>query len=522
MTDRKITRALISVSDKTGIVEFAKFLKSNNVEIISTGGTAKKLRDEGINVRDVSKLTGFPEIMDGRVKTLHPKVHGGIMNVRDNKEHQKQKDQHSIRDIDMVVINLYPFEQTIARNADFEEAIENIDIGGPSMIRSAAKNHNDVTVIVNPERYTGVIEVMKQNGGATTPKVRKALAAEAFSRTAVYDSAIATWFEGEIGIQFPENLSFASKRRQMLTYGENPHQKAGLYVYNDKAVSAANAEVIQGKELSFNNILDADSALEMVKEFEHPAAVIVKHNNPCGVAAAHNIAEAYEKAFNCDPVSSFGGIFAFNREVDLETAEKISEIFCEVIIAPSFSLGALEKLSGKKNLRLLATGEFEKGKSDKGYNAKSIKGGFLLQEKDNIVFNESDLKVVTKRKPSKQEMQDLIFAFTVCKHVKSNAIVYAKDGATVGIGAGQMSRVDSSRIGAWKAKETNRNSDSAEGAVLASDAFFPFADGLEAAAQQGVTAVIQPGGSKRDQEVIGAADKVGIAMVFTGVRHFRH
>jgi phosphoribosylaminoimidazolecarboxamide formyltransferase/IMP cyclohydrolase len=519
---QKIKRALISVSDKTGIVEFARFLEESGVEIISTGGTAKKLKEENIKVKDISEHTGFPEIMDGRVKTLHPKVHGGLLAVRDDEKHAKQMQENGIQDIDMVVVNLYPFEETVARGAEFDEVIENIDIGGPSMIRSAAKNHKYVTVIVNPERYEGVMDVMKQNDGHTSPEIRKALAAEAFSRTSVYDSAIANWFEGQLGIQFPENLSLVSKRKKVLRYGENPHQKAALYVYGDNSKSAANAQVLQGKELSFNNILDADSALEIVKEFEQPAAVIVKHNNPCGVAVGEDICEAFEKANNCDPVSAFGGIFAFNREVDSDTATKCAEIFCEVIIAPSFSDSAREIFAKKKNLRLLQVGEFEQGKISESINLKSIQGGLLIQESDNIVYNEAELKVVTDREPTKQEMNDLLFAFAVCKHVKSNGIVFVKDGTTVGIGAGQMSRVDSSRIGAWKAKETNKNTDSAKGAVMASDAFFPFADGLEAAAKEGVTAVIQPGGSMRDQEVIDAANKANIAMVFTGVRHFRH
>jgi phosphoribosylaminoimidazolecarboxamide formyltransferase/IMP cyclohydrolase len=518
---RKIKRALISVSDKTGIVEFAKFLRSQDVEIISTGGTAKKLREEGVTVRDISNLTGFPEIMDGRVKTLHPKVHGALLAVRDNKEHQKAIDQHGIREIDLVVVNLYPFEETVKKGAEFDEIIENIDIGGPSMIRSSAKNHKYVTVIVNPERYEGVMEVMKKNNGHTTEEIRKALAAEAFSRTSVYDSAISSWFESELKIHFPEKISVAANRKSVLRYGENPHQQASLYVSDDQVTSACNALQIQGKELSYNNIMDADSAYELVQEFDSPASVIVKHNNPCGVAVADSLSDAFKSALNCDPVSAFGGIFAFNKELDVATAEQISEIFAEVVIAPSFSELAKEVLSKKKNLRLLETGKAEHQPKN-SLNIKSITGGFLIQEKDSIIFDEEDLKIVTKRKPTKQEMNDLLFAFTVCKHVKSNAIIYAKDGATVGVGAGQMSRVDSSRIGAWKAKETNKNSNSAKGAVLASDAFFPFADGLEAAAEHGVTAVIQPGGSIRDDEVIKAADKANIAMVFTGIRHFRH
>lgn len=518
---QKINRALLSVTDKTGIVEFAKFLQSMKVDIISTGGTAQILRDNGVTVRDISNLTGFPEIMDGRVKTLHPKVHGGILNVRDNKTHQKAKEEHNIRDIDMVVVNLYAFEETVKKGAGFDEVIENIDIGGPSMIRSAAKNHKYVTVVVNPERYEGIMETMKANDGCTTHDIRKALAAEAFSRTACYDAAISTWFEGVLGVEFPEKISISANKKNDLRYGENPHQRAALYISDDEAVGAANAKILQGKELSYNNILDADSAFNLVKEFEETASVIVKHNNPCGVATDKKQDKAFEKALNCDPVSAFGGIFAFNREVEKKTAEAISPIFCEVVIAPSFSKEALKILSSKKNLRLLETGD-AKNSTKVEVNTKSVSGGFLLQSKDELVFGEEELKVVTKRKPTEEELDDLRFAFTVCKHVKSNAIIYAKDGATVGIGAGQMSRIDSTVIGAKKAKEVNKNSKSAKGAVLASDAFFPFADGLEAAAKEGVTAVIQPGGSIRDDEVIAAADKAGIAMVFTGIRHFRH
>lgn len=518
----KIKRALLSVTDKTGIVEFAKFLQEQKVDIISTGGTAQVLRDNGITVRDISNLTGFPEIMDGRVKTLHPKVHGGVLAVRDSKEHVKAMSDHNINEIDMVVVNLYAFEETVKKGAGFEEVIENIDIGGPSMIRSAAKNHKYVTVVVNPSRYEGIMETMKQNDGATTPEIRKVLAAEAFSRTGAYDAAISTWFEGELGVQFPEKISIAASRKANLRYGENPHQKAALYISDDEVVGAANAKILQGKELSYNNILDADSAYALVSEFkDSPASVIVKHNNPCGVAVDDDQAEAFSKALKCDPVSAFGGIFAFNREVEKKTAEAIAPIFCEVVIAPSFSKGALEVLAKKKNLRLLETGEITEPKRAQ-INTKSVAGGFLLQDKDNEILNHDDLKVVTKREPSEQEMSDLIFAFTVCKHVKSNAIIYVKDGASVGIGAGQMSRIDSTVVGAKKAKDVNENTKSAKGSVLASDAFFPFADGLEAAAKEGVTAVIQPGGSIRDDEVIAAADKAGIAMVFTGMRHFKH
>ncbi len=531
----KIKRALISVTDKTGIVEFAKFLDEHKVEIISTGGTAKLLKDNKIKVKDISEFTGFPEIMDGRVKTLHPKVHGGLLGVRDNKEHKQAMKTHDIETIDMVIVNLYEFEKTVAKGAEFDEVIENIDIGGPSMIRSAAKNHNFVVVVVNPERYAGLMEIMQNNKGGIEKDVSKALAAEAFSRTATYDAAISNWFDGQLNVTLPEKIAISAKRKSVLRYGENPHQKAALYISDETTQSVANAKFLQGKELSYNNILDADSAFELVSEFEMPSAVIVKHNNPCGVASDSDLDKAFDKALNCDPVSSFGGIFAFNREVDEKTAEKAAKIFCEVIIAPSYSKKALEIFSAKKNLRVLEIGSGDWDIRNGSHKNKrknkalihelkfqAIRGGFLLQDKDAEILDVNNLKIVTKRHPTNQEMQDLIFAFTVCKHVKSNAIVYAKDLSTIGIGAGQMSRIDSSRIGAWKAKETNKNTESAKGSVLASDAFFPFADGLEAAAAEGITAVIQPGGSVRDNEVIEAADKNNLAMVFTGIRHFRH
>lgn len=515
---QKIKRALISVSDKTGIIEFAKFLTKYNIEIISTGGTSNTLRDAGITVRDISNLTGFPEIMDGRVKTLHPLVHGGLLGVRDNKEHVEQAQQHNISDIDLLVVNLYPFEETLAKGAPDDEIIENIDIGGPAMIRSSSKNFKFVTVVVNPERYKDVMEEVERLGGGTSLELRKSLATEAFTRTAGYDSAISNWFQSKEAAGFPKNIFMGGKRKSIMRYGENPHQAAALYINDEKANSVANAKIIQGKELSYNNILDADSAYELVCEFDECAVVIVKHNNPCGVATNKNQKKAYVNALACDSVSAYGGIFAFNRELDKDTAEEIGKLFAEVVIAPSYSKGALEVLGTKKNLRLLETGKIEK--AAKQNVARAVAGGFLLQGKDDIVVNESELKVVTKRKPSDAEMKDLIFAFAVCKHVKSNAIVYVKDGATVGIGAGQMSRVDSARIGAWKASAANKNG--AKGSVLASDAFFPFADGLEAAIKEGCTAVIQPGGSIRDNEVIEAADKAGLAMVFTGIRHFKH
>lgn len=520
-TNPKIQRALISVSDKTGLIEFAKFLHEQKIEIISTGGTAKALRDAGINVVDISNFTGFPEIMDGRVKTLHPKVHGGLLNVRSDAEHQKQAAQHQIQNIDLVVVNLYPFEETVKKGAEYNVVVENIDIGGPSMIRSAAKNHESVTVIVNPARYEGVAKTILENNGATTLELRQALAAEAYSRTAEYDSNISAWFASQMQVTFPESLTIAAKAKQILRYGENPHQKAALYTFDNAEAGIATAKQLHGKELSYNNITDADAAFELANEFILPCAAIIKHANPCGVAVGENLAEAYKRALACDPVSAYGGIFAFNEELDADTATLVSEIFAEVVIAPKFSDEALKILTKKQNIRLLEVGEVDISKRSR-MQVKSISGGFLLQEQDTHILDESTLEVVTKRKPTAAEMKDLIFAFKVCKHVKSNAIVYVKGQATIGVGAGQMSRVDSARIGAWKARETATSVPDATGSVLASDAFFPFADGLESAAEHGVTAVIQPGGSIRDDEVIAAADKNNIAMVFTKIRHFRH
>lgn len=517
----KISRALISVSDKTGIVEFAKFLEQQGVEIISTGGTYKTIKDAGVKVKDISEHTSFPEIMDGRVKTLHPKVHGGLLNVRDNKQHQQQKQENEIGDIDLVVVNLYPFEETVKKGADYAEIIENIDIGGPSMVRSAAKNHKFVTIVVEASDYAEVRQNILDNNGNTSLELRKRLAYKAYSRTAEYDANIAKWFAGELQDEFPEKLTIPAKRKAVLRYGENPHQAAAEYIIDESRICAANAKVLQGKELSYNNILDADSALELVKEFDKPASVIIKHNNPCGVALGSDLTEAYIKALACDSVSAFGGIFAFNRELDGKTAEEIAKLFAEVVIAPKFSAKALEVLGAKKNLRLLEAGDWA-GKPNDKVTYRSINGGLLVQSFNDTVLNEAELKVVTKRKPTDKEMEDLLFAFTVCKHVKSNAIIYAKDKTTLGIGAGQMSRVDSTKIGAWKAKEVNTNSEDASGSAVASDAFFPFADGLLACAKNGAKAVIQPGGSIRDEEVIKAADDNDIAMVFTSIRHFKH
>jgi len=519
-----IRRALISVSDKTGLVEFGKFLAENGVEILSTGGSAKALSDAGVPVVEVSQHTGFPEMMDGRVKTLHPKIHGGLLAIRGNAEHEAAMAEHGIAPIDLLAVNLYPFEATVAKGADFETCIENIDIGGPGMIRAAAKNHEGVTVVVDPSDYATVIEEMKAHGGATTPEFRKKLAAAAYARTAAYDAAISGWFAGQLGETFPRRATFAGELKQTLRYGENPHQQAAFYIGGDARPGVATAEQLNGKELSFNNFNDTDAAFELVSEFEDTACAIIKHANPCGCALGGSLQEAYLKALSCDPVSAFGGIVAVNRELDAATAEEVVKVFAEVVIAPAISAGALEVLSGKKNLRVLRTGGMPDPKAP-GMTLRSLSGGYLLQSRDNAVAS-GDLKVVTQRQPTEQEMKDLLFSFAICKHVKSNAIVYVKDGALVGGGAGQMSRVDSARIAAWKSKEASEAAGEATprtiGSVVASDAFFPFADGLLATAEAGATAVIQPGGSIRDEEVIAAADEKGLAMVFTGMRHFRH
>jgi len=521
--NRKVNSALISVTDKTGIVEFATFLSGQGVKLLSTGGTAKVLRENGLNVTDVSDVTGFPEIMDGRVKTLHPNVHGGLLGRRDLQSHMDAMNEHNIDPIDMVIVNLYAFEETVSKGGDFASCIENIDIGGPSMIRSAAKNHNDVVVITNPARYGDVKAEMEANSGSTSLDLRKSLAAEAFTRTGEYDTAISNWFNGQLSesrVQSLEKLKINAELKQELRYGENPHQTASLYVHDKKIPSVVNANQLQGKELSYNNIADTDAAFDLVNEFTDPAVAIIKHANPCGVATDANLAAAYERALACDPVSPFGGIFAFNRTLDSETAELLSKIFAEVIIAPELDEKAKEILSAKKNLRVLTTGAMPDRNRNERF-VKSVSGGFLVQNRDNKILGD-ELKVVTKRAPSEQELKDLTFAFTVCKHVKSNAVVLAKDNTTVSIGAGQMNRLNSSRIAGWNAKETNTAIEDASGSVLASEAFFPFADGLIAAAENGITAVIQPGGSVRDQEVIDAANERDLAMVFTGIRHFRH
>jgi len=518
-----IRRALLSLSDKDGLDALAAGLAKHGVELVSTGGTAARLRELGHQVRDVSDLTGFPEMMDGRVKTLHPMVHGGLLAVRDNDEHVAAMEKHGIGAIDLVVVNLYPFAETVTRGAARDEVIENIDIGGPSMIRSAAKNHAHVAIVTDPADYAVVAK------GSTTLDERKRLAAKAYALTAQYDATIAAWFAfADQGEMFPDKVSMPLRVGQELRYGENPHQRAALYIPAGPATAGiAQAEQLQGKELSYNNINDADAALELISEFRDgpPTVVIVKHANPCGVASGATLAEAYAAALACDSVSAFGGIIAVNRPLDGATAEAISAIFTEVVVAPEADQAAKAVFAAKKNLRLLLTGELPDPKRP-GLTMKSIAGGFLLQSRDTGAVGRDDLKVVSRRQPTTSELADCLFAWTVAKHVKSNAIVYAKDGATAGIGAGQMNRRDSARIAAAKAVEAADTMGWAEprtiGSAVASDAFFPFADGLLAAVEAGATAVIQPGGSMRDAEVIAAADEAGLAMVFTGMRHFRH
>jgi phosphoribosylaminoimidazolecarboxamide formyltransferase/IMP cyclohydrolase len=530
MTDAPIRRALISVSDKTGLLEFAKVLASRGVAILSTGGTAKALKDAGIAVTDVAEHTGFPEMMDGRLKTLHPKVHGGLLAIRGDKDHEAAAHAHGIAPIDLLVVNLYPFEATAAKGAKYEDCIENIDIGGPAMIRAAAKNHAAVTVVVESDDYGKVLAAMGGNGGATTLELRKALAAKAYARTAAYDAAIGGWLAGEIGENAPAWRAMGGRLGQELRYGENPHQRAALYMstVSGMRIGVASAFQHQGKELSYNNICDTDAAFELVAEFDpktSPAVAIIKHANPCGVALGSTLAEAYAKALLCDPVSAFGGIIALNGTIDGATAREITGIFTEVVMAPDATDEAKAIFAEKKNLRLLTTGGLPDPRRS-GLTFRSLAGGFLVQSRDHAVVDDLELRVVTRRRPTAQELADLKFAFKVAKHVKSNAIVYAKDGATVGIGAGQMSRIDSARIAAWKSQEAAKAAGLpdalAKGSVVASDAFFPFANGLLAAVEAGATAVIQPGGSVRDAEVIKAADAAGLAMVFTGVRHFRH
>jgi phosphoribosylaminoimidazolecarboxamide formyltransferase/IMP cyclohydrolase len=525
MDKARITRALVSVSDKTGLLELAACLARHGVEILSTGGTAKALREAGHRVVEVGEHTGFPEIMDGRVKTLHPRIHGGLLARRDDAAHVAAMQAHGIAPIDLLVVNLYPFEATIARGADFATAIENIDIGGPAMIRAAAKNHDSVAVVVEAADYGALVAEMDANGGATTATLRRRLAAAAYARTGAYDAAISRWFAAQNGDAWPARLVLAGERREVLRYGENPHQSAAFYAGGPARPGVATARQLQGKELSYNNYNDTDAAFEAVAEFAEPACVVVKHANPCGVARGATPLEAYLKALACDPVSAFGGIVALNRPLDDATASEIAKLFVEVIVAPEATAGAQAIIAAKKNLRLLVTGGVPDPAAP-GLSVRTLAGGYLVQDRDAGRVARADLRVVTKRAPDARELDDLLFAFAVAKHVKSNAIVYARDGATVGIGAGQMSRIDSSRIAAWKAAEGARAAGEARsraiGSVVASDAFFPFADGLVAAAEAGVTAVIQPGGSIRDAEVIAAADARGLAMVFTGMRHFRH
>jgi phosphoribosylaminoimidazolecarboxamide formyltransferase/IMP cyclohydrolase len=525
---RKVARALISVSDKTGLVEFARALTGHGVELVSTGGTARALKDAGLKVIDVSELTGFPEMMDGRVKTLHPKVHGGLLAIRDNKEHAGAMTAHGIKPIDLLVVNLYPFEATIAKSAAYDDCVENIDIGGPAMIRAAAKNHADVAVVVEPDDYAALLAELKANGGATTLALRKRFAAKAYARTAAYDAAISNWFAQTLNDPAPAFRAFGGRLAEALRYGENPHQSAAFYRAPDTRFGVATARQAQGKQLSYNNINDTDAAYECVAEFdpERAAAVaIIKHANPCGVAEGASLAEAYRKALACDSTSAFGGIVALNRKLDAEAARAITEIFTEVIIAPDASDEAIAIVGAKKNLRLLLAGGLPDPRAG-GLTVKSVAGGLLVQSRDNATVDEMQIKTVTKRAPTAAELDDLRFAFRVAKHVKSNTIVYAKDRATVGIGAGQMSRVDAARIAARKAedaaKELKLAAPLTKGSVVASDAFFPFADGLLVAIEAGATAVIQPGGSMRDDEVIKAADDHNVAMVFTGTRHFRH
>ena len=530
MTDqfRRVTRALLSVSDKSGLIEFARALAIHGVELVSTGGTAKAIAEAGLKVRDVSELTGFPEMMDGRVKTLHPKVHGGLLAIRDDAAHATSMRTHGIAPIDLLVVNLYPFETTVEKGADFEECIENIDIGGPAMIRAAAKNHNDVAVVVEASDYQAVLDELKTNQGATTLSLRRKLAAKAYARTAAYDAAISNWFAGELQTEAPDFRAFGGRLIQALRYGENPHQKAAFYRLPDRRPGVSTVRQLQGKELSYNNINDTDAAFECVAEFDPKrtaACVIVKHANPCGVAEGPDLASAYRKALACDQTSAYGGIIALNRTLDAETARAVTGIFTEVIIAPDATEEAIAIVGGRKNLRLLLTSGLPDPRAS-GLTAKTVAGGLLVQGRDNAVVDDMVLKVMTRRAPTEAEMRDLIFAFRVAKHVKSNTIVYAKDLATVGIGAGQMSRVDSARIAARKAQDAAGELKLAEpltkGSAVASDAFFPFADGMLACIEAGATAVIQPGGSIRDDEVIKAADEHDIAMVFTGVRHFRH
>jgi len=519
----KIQRAILSVTDKTDLVEFARKLVKLNIELVSTGGTAKLLRDSGVTVKDISELTGFPEMLDGRVKTLHPKVHGGILHRREDPKHVAAVAEHGIDPIDMVVVNLYAFEKTAAKpGVKVEELIENIDIGGPSMIRSAAKNFHDVAIVTSPSDYYKIAEELSKSDGKLSLASKWRLAQKAFATTAAYDSAIASTlgritldpstdsFQLQPERSFPATLRFSFRKTLDLRYGENPHQKAAMYS-DGSGAGVANALQLQGKELSYNNIVDLQAAWDLAQEFDEPVCAIIKHTNPCGTATGKTLAEAYIRALECDPVSAFGGVIGVNCSVDSQAAEEMHKLFLEVIAAPGFSDEAKARLASKKNLRLV-----EVAPSNQEWTLKNVSGGLLVQDADIRPLQDVDLKVVTKRAPTPEETRALLFAWKVCKHVKSNAIVYARDGQTVGVGAGQMSRVDSAKIGAMKAQLPLK------GTVAASDAFFPFPDGVEEIARAGATAIIQPGGSQRDPEVIEAADRLGLAMLFTGVRHFRH
>mgnify|MGYP000909760175 FL=1 len=522
-----IRRALISVSDKTGLLEHAAALVELGAAIVSTGGTRKAIADAGLKVADVSAVTGFPEMMDGRVKTLHPKVHGGLLALRDNPEHARALAEHGIEAFDVLYVNLYPFEATVARGAGFKECIENIDIGGPAMIRAAAKNYGFIAVATDAEDMNAILAEARETGG-TTLALRKRLAAKAFARTGAYDAAISSWYAEQLDDAAPAYFALGGRLKQPLRYGENPHQTAAFYVTGEKRFGVATATQLQGKELSYNNLNDTDAAFELIAEFdpkESPAVAIIKHANPCGVALGGSLVEAYKRALECDPVSAFGGIVALNQRLDKAAAEAIAEIFTEVVIAPEADDDAVAVFAKKKNLRLLVTGGLPDPTAP-GIAIKTISGGFLSQTRDIGRITRADLKIVTKKQPTETQIRDMLFAFTVCKHVKSNAIVYAKNGQTAGIGAGQMNRRDSARIAALRAKEAAETAklpaSLAQGSACASDAFFPFPDGLLQAVEAGATCVIQPGGSIRDEDVIKAADDAGIAMAFTGMRHFRH
>ena len=522
-----IKRALISLSDKSNITLIVDIIIKYNIEVLSTGGTAKLLRKHNINVKDVSDYTNFPEMLNGRVKTLHPKIHGGLLGRYNLTSHKNEMKQHNIEPINLVIVNLYPFSETVKNNLSFDECIENIDIGGPSMIRSSAKNHENVCVITSPNDYNELLKILDKNNGATKFKDRKLFAAKAYAKTAYYDSLISQWFNEQVNIKWPETITIAGTLANKLRYGENPHQESAVYKNpNHNLNGIVNSQLLQGKPLSYNNLNDSDAAFELIKEFKSPTIAIIKHANPCGVASNKLILAAWKDALRTDPQSAFGGIVACNREITKELAEKMHEIFLEVILAPGFTIEALKIFASKRNLRVLKTSKVDNQTIVEHKIIKDLSDGFLVQDRDTEVLNINNLNTVTIKKPNEAEIKDLIFAFKVAKHVKSNAIIYAKNNATVGIGAGQMSRIDSSQIAAIKSEKASKlaglKSNMAEGSVLASDAFFPFADGLIAAAEAGVTCIIQPGGSIKDNEVIEAANKLGLSMVFTGIRHFRH